>query len=256
MNRPSALASPSSGSRSQREPSFLLRAYRHVVRDDHLTRGEGFRDLLRAPPHELGELFDGGLAAGGGLQAVAGAGYGPLPVGGVDGDPDEGGLVGDGAAYGLLDPPRGVGGELGAEVGVEVAGGAHEPEVAFLDEVGELEAVLAHVAAGDGDDEPQVAPDEFLPGRLVPFPYPTGELRLLFSTQDAMLSCPHQVRLGDVQLPTFVFARSTPLRPRDLQGGEIVYTNPDSVRIAVYKYGIYGNHYSCGSEADGLHNVK
>src|SRR5215831_13920911 len=73
----------------------------------------------------------------------------------VHGDADGAGLVGDGAGDGLADPPRGVRGELVAAPVLELVHGLHETDVAFLDQVEELEAAV-RVLLGDGDDEAKV----------------------------------------------------------------------------------------------------
>ena len=73
----------------------------------------------------------------------------------MHGDADGAGLVGDGAADRLADPPRGVRGELVAALVLELVHRAHQADVAFLDQVQEAEAAVG-VALGDGDHEAQV----------------------------------------------------------------------------------------------------
>ena len=62
-------------------------------------------------------------------------------------DADRAGAVGDGAPDRLADPPRGVGRELEAAAMVELLDGAHEAEVALLDEI-EQRQPAGLVAAG------------------------------------------------------------------------------------------------------------
>ncbi|ALM39323.1 hypothetical protein SFR_2708 [Streptomyces sp. FR-008] len=83
----------------------------------------------------------------------------------VDGEPDGAGLVRDGAGDGLPDPPGGVRGELEALGVVELLDGADQAGVPLLDEVEQGEAA-AWVAAGHGDDEAEVGPDEDVLGPL------------------------------------------------------------------------------------------
>src|SRR5581483_994715 len=79
------------------------------------------------------------------------------------GDADGAALVGDGAADGLADPPRGVRGELEALAVLELLDGADQTEVAFLHEVEERQT-RGLIALGDGDHESQVRLDEPLLG--------------------------------------------------------------------------------------------
>ena len=59
----------------------------------------------------------------------------------------------------------------------------HQAEVALLDEVHEVEAVAA-VAAGDGDDEPQVRLHEPAAGGLVAVAGEAGEPDLLGAAEE------------------------------------------------------------------------
>jgi len=72
---------------------------------------------------------------------------------------DRAGLVGDAARDRLADPPGGVGGELEATAPVELLDGAHEADVAFLDQI-EEEHAAPDVAARNGDHETQVGLDQ------------------------------------------------------------------------------------------------
>jgi len=97
--------------------------------------------------------------AQGGVQGVGLASEAGALLLHVAGDVGEGDLRGHGAADRLLNPPDGVGGELGAAGGVEQIDGAQEADRPFLHEVVEGEAVVL-VAPGDGDDEAVVGGDE------------------------------------------------------------------------------------------------
>ncbi len=80
-------------------------------------------------------------------------------------DADGAGLVGDGAGDGLADPPGGVGRELVAALVLELVDGLHQADVAFLDQVQELQAAV-RVLLRDGDDEAEVGFDELGLGLL------------------------------------------------------------------------------------------
>ncbi len=72
-------------------------------------------------------------------------------------------LVGDGASDRLTNPPGGIGRELVALGVVELLDGADQAQVAFLDQVQELQATVG-VLLGDGDHQTQVRLDHFFLG--------------------------------------------------------------------------------------------
>ena len=74
-------------------------------------------------------------------------------------------LVGDGAGDGLTDPPRRVGRELVATAVLELVHRFHQADVAFLNEVEELQAAVG-VLLRDRNHEAQVGLDEFALGVL------------------------------------------------------------------------------------------
>ncbi|OIQ91558.1 hypothetical protein GALL_264960 [mine drainage metagenome] len=81
----------------------------------------------------------------------------------MHGDADRARLIGNRAGDGLSDPPRGVGGELVAAAVFELVHGLHQADVAFLDEVEELQAAVG-VFLGDGNDQAQVGLDHLALG--------------------------------------------------------------------------------------------
>ena len=83
------------------------------------------------------------------------------------GNADRARLVGDGPGDRLADPPGGVGAELVAALPFELVHGLHEADVAFLDEVEELEPAV-RVLLGDGHHQPEVRLHQLALGELRP----------------------------------------------------------------------------------------
>ncbi|AMV40576.1 hypothetical protein VT85_24310 [Planctomyces sp. SH-PL62] len=110
------------------------------------------------------------LEARGAAQLAGERPLGAAPLGQqadhVGRDPDRGGGVDQGVADGLLDPVAGVGAEPGAELGVELLGGADQAEVPLADEVVQGHPA-ALVVAGDPHDQPEVGRDHPGAGVLV-----------------------------------------------------------------------------------------
>src|SRR5258708_36440353 len=73
----------------------------------------------------------------------------------MHGDADGFCLIRNAAADRLPDPPRGVGGELVAAAILELVDPLHQADIAFLDQVEELQAAVG-VFLGNRDDEAQV----------------------------------------------------------------------------------------------------
>src|SRR5262245_58451478 len=120
-------------------------------------------NLVRGQLHATADLLRTGLAAELLHQLAL---YAHELVDGLDHvhrDADGAGLIGDGAGDGLTDPPRRVGRELVSAPPLELVDGAHEPDVALLDEVEELQPAV-HVALGDRHDQPEVGLDQLLFG--------------------------------------------------------------------------------------------
>ena len=120
-------------------------------------------DLLERHAELLGEFLRRRLAAD--LVEHLPAGAHDL-VDGLDhvhGDADGVGLIGERAGDRLPDPPGGVGRELVAAAVLEFVDRLHQADIAFLDQVEELQAAIG-VFLGDGDDEAQIGLHHLLLG--------------------------------------------------------------------------------------------
>jgi hypothetical protein len=78
---------------------------------------------------------------------------------------NEAGLLIKRPADGLTNPEGGIGGELEASTPVELVDRVLETQVAFLNQVAQIHPLGEGVAAGDGDDQPEVGADEAIFGR-------------------------------------------------------------------------------------------
>ncbi len=83
----------------------------------------------------------------------------------MDRNSDRARLIGDRPRDGLTDPPRGVGGELVAAAVLELVDRLHQPDVAFLNQVEELQTAV-RVFLGDRHDEAKVGLDQLSLGTL------------------------------------------------------------------------------------------
>ncbi len=81
----------------------------------------------------------------------------------MDRDTDGARLIGDRAGDRLADPPGRIGRELVAAAILELVDRLHQADVAFLDQVQELQAAVG-VFLGDRDHQAQVGLDHFLLG--------------------------------------------------------------------------------------------
>ena len=77
----------------------------------------------------------------------------------MNGNADRARLIGDGPGDGLANPPRGIGRELVAATVLELFGGAHQADVAFLNQVEQVKSAI-DVLFRYGDDQAEVGFDE------------------------------------------------------------------------------------------------
>ena len=145
------------------EMRILLVADRRLQRDrllgdlEHLAHffqrhGELFRQLLR---RRLAADFMQHLARGA-HDLVDRLDH-------MHGNADRARLIGDRAGDRLPDPPRRIGREFIAAAIFELIDRLHQADIAFLNEVEELQSAIG-VFLGDGDDETQIGLDHFLLG--------------------------------------------------------------------------------------------
>ena len=106
-------------------------------------------------------------------------------------------LVHDGALDALADPPGGVGRETEAALRIELLQRVNQPEVAFLDQVQQLQAAT-DVVLGDIHHQPQVVLDHLLACGEIPLPHQARVAHFLLDAQQLVLADVVEVELGDV----------------------------------------------------------
>src|SRR5262245_51996055 len=143
--------------------TVLFLADRRLERDRLLGDLQDLSDLVDRDLHLGRDLFRSRFAAelldelaGGPDELVDGLDH-------VHGNADGAGLVGDRAGDGLADPPGRVGRELVAAAILELVDGLHQADVAFLDQVEELQTTV-RVLLRDRDHQPKIRLDHLLLG--------------------------------------------------------------------------------------------
>src|SRR5918993_897401 len=138
---------------------IFLFADRRLQRNRLLRDLEDLADLRDRDVHAPRDLFRGRLAAQLLHQRARGADQLVDRLDHVDRDADGARLVRDRARDGLADPPRRVGRELVAAAVLELVDRLHQADVAFLDQVQELQPAVG-VLLGDRYDEAEVGLDQ------------------------------------------------------------------------------------------------
>jgi len=115
-----------------------------------------------------------------------GAGHLADLLGHVHRDVDGAALVGNGPLDRLPDPPGRVGLKRVSPVRIEFFHGLHQPDVALLNQILELQAYLA-ILLGHADDEAKVLLDQLLPGLLVSGMDPLAKLLPFLPPQELLL---------------------------------------------------------------------
>ena len=147
------------------EEGVAVLADRGFERDRVAGDVEHLADLVVRNVHRPGDLFLRRLALEDLLQAMPGL-LDPVDrLADMDRQADRAALVGDRAGDRLADPPGGVGAEFEAALVVELVGGLHQADVAFLDQIQEGEAAT-DVFFGDGDDQAEIGLDQVRAGKV------------------------------------------------------------------------------------------
>src|SRR5215216_2538758 len=149
-------------------------------------------DVLHAPSEPLGHRLIRRDPLQLGRKLVVGAGHLAHLLAHVDGNPYGAPLVSNRPLYRLTYPPRSVGGEAEAPVGVELLNRLDKADVAFLDQILEGQAVTTRLL-GYRDNQPQVLLDESIAGSFVTLLGPLGEVYLLLVGQELVIAASGKV---------------------------------------------------------------
>ena len=142
------------------QTGFLVVADGRFERDGQLRDFLCLADLFDGDVHALGDFFNGRLAAEF-LDKLAACAH--LFIDGFDhvhGDANRPGLIRDGASDRLADPPRGIGRELVAAAPFEFVRAAHEADVAFLNQIEEMQAAV-RIFLGDRYNQTKIGFGQF-----------------------------------------------------------------------------------------------
>src|SRR5580658_4511203 len=147
------------------EVRIFFFADRRFERNRLLRNFHNLADLGHGNVHALGNFFGGWLASEFLHKLAAGAHQFVDRLDHVDRDTNRAGLIGDGARDGLANPPCGVRGKFVAAAPLELVDGFHQADVAFLNQVEELQAAVG-VFFRDGNDQAKVGFDQLFFGLL------------------------------------------------------------------------------------------
>src|SRR5205085_6405071 len=137
------------------EVGFFLFADWRLKGDGSLSNFAGAADFLDGDVHAHGQLFRGRLAAKFLNELPRAAGELVNDLDHVNGNADGARLVSNRASDGLTNPPGSVGGKFVAAAPIELVGTFHQAEIAFLNEIEELQAMMS-IFLGNGDHEAKV----------------------------------------------------------------------------------------------------
>src|SRR5581483_2506444 len=147
------------------ESGFAVAADGRFERYGISGNGLEFLDLFDRNIHATADFFVGWYAAEFLFELAIGAQKLVHTLVHVNGYADGARLVRDGAGDGLTNPPGGVGRELVAAAVFELVGGAHQADVAFLNQVEQVEAPI-DVFLCDRDDQAEIGFDQIFLGAL------------------------------------------------------------------------------------------
>src|SRR5215207_8595119 len=140
-------------------------------------------DVLHAPSEPLGHCLIRRGSCQLSPKLVVGASHLAHLLTYVGGNPDGPPLVSNRSLYSLTYPPRSIGGEPKAPVGVELPNRLHKTYVALLDQIFEGQTTPTRLL-GYRDNKPQVLLDESVAGSCVALLGPLGEVYLLLVRQE------------------------------------------------------------------------
>src|SRR5436190_11571815 len=163
-----------------------------------VQRGQRLHDLQR----QLGRVRDlfGRRLAPQRLAQIFRRAHDARQVGGaVQRHADRAALTRERSEDRLANPPHGVRNELHALIGIELAGGGEQPDVAFADEIGERQPAVL-ILLRDRDHEPEVALHELLHRLLIAGAHLARERDLLLLREQWSLGDLVQVLVEDVAL--------------------------------------------------------
>src|ERR687895_1211852 len=187
----------------------LPKLRRVFIRGERLVEASGsvrhgvldLPDVLHPPSEPLGHR----LIRRGSFQLsrklMVGAGHLAHLVAYVDGNPDGPPLVSNRSLYGLTYPPRSIGGEPKAPVGVELFNRPHKTYVALLDQILEGQTTPTRLL-GYRDNQPQVLLDESIAGSFVTLLGPLGEVYLLLVGQELVIADSGKVTRNQLRSPS------------------------------------------------------
>src|SRR5215212_2543793 len=172
----------------------LSKLRRTFVRGERLVEAGGsvrhgvldLPDVLHAPSEPLGHRLIRRRSFQLSPKLVVGAGHLAHLLAHVDGNPDGPPLLSNRPLHRLTYPPRSIGGEPKAPVGVELPNRLHKTDVALLDQIFEGQTTPTRLL-GYRDNKPEVLLDESIAGSFVTLLGPLGEVYLLLVGQELVL---------------------------------------------------------------------
>src|SRR5215218_9335165 len=187
----------------------LSKLRRTFIRGERLVEASGsvrrgvldLSDVLHAPSEPLGHRLIRRGSCQLSPKLVVGAGHLAHLLAHVDGNRDSPPLLSNRSLYGLTYPPRSIGGEPKAPLGVELPNRLHKTDVALLDQIFEGQTTPTQLL-GYRDNKPEVLLDESLAGSLITLLGPPGEVYLLLVGQELALADSGEVTRNQLRSPS------------------------------------------------------
>src|SRR5918994_6794772 len=187
----------------------LSKLRRTCIRGERLVEAGGspqhgalaLPDVPHAPPEPLGHRLIRRGSCQLSPKLVVGAGHLAHLLAHVDGNPDGPPLVCNRPLHRLTYPPRSIGGEPKAPVGVELFNRPHKTYGALLDQILEGETTPTRLL-GYRDNQPQVLLDESIAGSFITLLGPLGKVYLLLVGQELALADSGKVTRNQLRSPS------------------------------------------------------